>query len=103
MLDRVACEEWTVLFYLFIMIVNVCCRDWRALAGNTQHLPIATAIAVPEDVHGRSIARVHLHQVQQVLQDVEQLLEAQMRTAPVQVLTLSVRSLQGVHTPGASG
>jgi len=41
--------------------------------------------------------------VQQILQDVEQLSEAQVRAATVQVSALPVRRLQGFHPARSSG
>ncbi|CAL7939891.1 unnamed protein product [Xylocopa violacea] len=58
---------------------------------------------LPEDVHGRPGSRLHVHNVQQVLQDVEQLFKTQVRTAPVQVPVVPVRRVQGLHTPRPSG
>ncbi|XP_043510893.1 zinc finger and SCAN domain-containing protein 32-like, partial [Frieseomelitta varia] len=61
------------------------------------------AFSLPEDVHGRPGSRLYVHNVQQVLQDVEQLFEAQVRTASVQVSLVSVRCVQGLHSTRPSG
>ncbi|KAF7388413.1 hypothetical protein HZH68_012355 [Vespula germanica] len=53
--------------------------------------------SLPEDVHGGSSSWLHLYDVQQVLQDVEQLFETQMRATAVQVSVVPVRRVQGLH------
>lgn len=61
------------------------------------------AFRLPKNVLGRANAGLHVHQVQQVLQDVEQLFEAQVRAAAVQVHAVPVRGIQGLHTACPSG
>ncbi|KAL2714710.1 hypothetical protein V1478_015895 [Vespula squamosa] len=55
------------------------------------------ASSLPEDVHGGSGSWLHLYDVQQILQDVEQLFETQMRATAVQVSVVPIRRVQGLH------
>ena len=69
-------------------------RDNEAITGG---------LGLPEDVHGLPGSRLYVHNVQQVLQDVEQLFEAQVRTTSVQVSLVSIRCVQGLHSTRPSG
>ena len=98
-----AFKEWNfevvlifVFFSLFFFVILI--ERNEKIIGDICNIVSSTnyelsVSRIPQAVHGRPNARLHLHQVQQVLQDVEQLSQAQVRATAVQVFDVPVRCL----------